>query len=1130
MLINLIDNIAFLIALAAAGQLVVLRFHKSLLKYQLVLGVLFGSVALLGMANPVNFAPGVFFDGRSIVLAVAGVVGGGVTAAIAAGMAAFYRYQLGGGGAPVGITIILLAALLGALARQWWQRRSGPPHSVHYLALGVLVQLMQLAAFTQIPDRAGYAFIEQAWWVLLLFYPLATMLLCQIFRNYEQQVEEREALQAAQRALIAEERASMERFHAYFDHSIVGLAITSLEKGWVEVNDALCKTLGYARDELTRMTWTELTYPEDLAPDLAQFNRMLAGEIDSYALDKRFIHKDGHLVYTRLAVSHVRKPDGSPDYFVAMVEDISDRKRSELALESSAKQLRFVLDGSELGFWDWDIAAGNVERNEQWALMLGYTHDEIRSTTQQWSDFIYPEDRERAWDSINAVIEGRSNIHRLEYRMLHKDGSIRWIHDQASVMQRDADGKPVRMCGTHTNITARKQAELAEQQRGQYQRALLDNFPFAVWLKDTEGRFLAVNHGFVQMFDQRDADELVGKTDFDIAPAGLAEGYRNNDRAVLASGKKKNVEEEIVDADGTRKWFETYKAPVFDAAGSVVGTVGFARDITEHRAAALAVKEMSAALATSRDLLQLLIDTLPDLVWLKDTDGVYLNCNTRFEQFFGASREAIVGKTDYDFVTPELADFFRQRDRLAMERNGPTINEEEIPFASDGHRELLETTKTPMRNAHGKLIGVLGIGHDITERKRTEDELKQYRLHLEELIERRTHDLSLAKEAAETANVAKSAFLANMSHEIRTPLNAITGMAHILRRSGLTPQQADKLDKIENAGTHLLDIINAVLDLSKIEAGKFVLEDAPVHVEAMLGNIASMLGQKAQDKGLHFNTETASVPHNLHGDPTRLQQALLNYAANALKFTETGHITLRVREEAHTDATATLRFEVEDSGIGIAPEALTKLFSAFEQADNSTTRKYGGTGLGLAITKKIAEVMGGTAGVTSSAGKGSTFWFTAVLRKGQQIAEETTQSGPEAAEQAIRRDHAGKRVLLAEDEPINREIAQMLLEDVGLRIDLAEDGRQGVEKARCGNYAVILMDMQMPVLDGLAATREIRQLPGCETTPILAITANAFAENKDQCFKAGMDDFIAKPVTPEVLYQALLKWLEKARG
>ncbi|MFH1658968.1 MAG: PAS domain S-box protein [Pseudomonadota bacterium] len=869
MLINLIDNIAFLIALAATGQLIVSRFHKASLKYQLVLGVLFGSVTLLGMSNPVNFAPGVFFDGRSIVLAVAGVVGGGLTAAIAACMAAFYRYQLGGIGAPVGITVIVFAALLGALARQWWQRRSSPPHHVHYLALGVVVQLMQLAAFTQVPNRAGYAFIEQSWWILLLFYPLATMLLCQIFRNYEQRVEEREALQAAQKAVIAEERASAERFHAYFDHSIVGLAITSLEKGWIEVNDALCQTLGYTRDDLARMTWTELTYPEDLAPDLAQFNRMLAGEINSYAMDKRFIHKDGHLVYTRLAVSHVRKPDGSLDYVVAMVEDISDRKRSELALESSEKQLRFVLEGSELGFWDWDIAAGKVDRNERWAVMLGYTHSEIQHTVMQWTDFIHPEDRERAWDSIKAVIEGRSNMHQLEYRMLHKDGSIRWILDQASVMQRDADGRPVRMCGTHTDIAARKQDEL---------------------------------------------------------------------------------------------------------------------------------------------------------------------------------------------------------------------------------------------------------------------ELLQHRHHLQQLVEAQTRELRVAKEAAETANVAKSAFLANMSHEIRTPLNAITGMTHILRCSVLTPEQADKINKIENAGSHLLRIINDVLDLSKIEAGKFALEDAPVHLEAMLDNVALLLGQKARDKGLRFSIETASIPHHLHGDATRLQQALLNYVANAIKFTEHGHITLRVNEEAQADKTTTLRFEVEDTGIGIAPEALPKLFSAFEQADNSTTRKYGGTGLGLAITRKIAEVMGGTAGVTSTPNQGSTFWFTVVLKKSPHSAEEAAKARLEPVEQTIQRDHVGKRILLAEDEPINREIAQALLEDVGLQIDLAENGREAVEKSRSGNYDVILMDMRMPVLDGLDAAREIRQLLGHQTPPILAMTANAFAEDKDQCFEAGMDDFISKPVMPEVLYETLLNWFEKRRG
>jgi PAS domain S-box-containing protein len=343
MLIPLVNNIAFLVALVAAGLVVISRFYKKPLNRQILIGLLFGGVTLLGMANPVSFTPGVFFDGRSIVLSVAGVVGGGLAAVIAAGMAAIYRYQLGGSGTTVGVMVVLLSALLGVLARQWLLRLKSPGQPIHYLALGVVVQLVQLAAFTQVPNRAGYAFIEQAWWVLLLFYPLATMLLCLIFRNHEQQVIDQQALSSAQDAVVAAEHASMQRFHAYFDHSIVGLAITSLEKGWIEVNDALCATLGYTREELTRMTWTELTYPEDLAPDQAQFNRMLAGEINSYAMDKRFIHKDGHLVDTRLAVSHVRKPDGSLDYVVAMVEDISERKQAEKDLRAHHDHLEEVV-------------------------------------------------------------------------------------------------------------------------------------------------------------------------------------------------------------------------------------------------------------------------------------------------------------------------------------------------------------------------------------------------------------------------------------------------------------------------------------------------------------------------------------------------------------------------------------------------------------------------------------------------------------------------------------------------------------------------------------------------------------------------------------------------------------------
>ena len=535
-------------------------------------------------------------------------------------------------------------------------------------------------------------------------------------------------------------------------------------------------------------------------------------------------------------------------------------------------------------------------------------------------------------------------------------------------------------------------------------------------------------------------------------------------------------------------------------------------------------------LRESEECFRLTSDSMKDGLVLLSGDGEIIFWNKAAEQIFGYTADEVMGRVLIDLLVPEylrpeiaagLNEFVQTGQGMFL---GKCI--ELCALRKDGQEFAIELSLSSM-NTQGKWIGI-GVVRDITERKQVEAELAAHRDQLEQLVISRTRDLMIAKEAAEAGSVAKSAFLANMSHEIRTPLNAITGMIHILRRSGLSPSQNEKLGKIEIAGNHLLEIINNVLELSKIEAGKFVLQTVPVHIENLLENIASILGQKAQEKGIRLITEITPFSCPVYGDETRLQQAMLNLATNALKFTDHGHVRLSVSQQSQTESTVTLRFEVEDTGIGISPEQQPRLFSAFEQADNSMSRKYGGTGLGLAITKKMAEMMGGKAGMTSVLGKGSTFWFTATLTKAAPDATEAACGRIDDAEATIRQTMQARRILLVEDEPINREIAQALLEDVGFTVDLAEDGAKAIELVKANAYDLILMDMQMPHVNGLDATRQIRQLAKGGTVPIIAMTANAFAEDRELCLEAGMNDFIAKPVSTSLLYQKLCTWLKKS--
>lgn len=367
----------------------------------------------------------------------------------------------------------------------------------------------------------------------------------------------------------------------------------------------------------------------------------------------------------------------------------------------------------------------------------------------------------------------------------------------------------------------------------------------------------------------------------------------------------------------------------------------------------------------------------------------------------------------------------------------------------------------------------------------------------------------------------KTQFFANMSHEIRTPLNAILGLSYLVRKNTISPEQTERLDKISVAGTHLLSILNDILDFSKIEAGKMVLEQSNFSVHGVLDQVRSMSGEAASKKKLLLNVDCTGVPTWLIGDQTRVRQALLNYANNAIKFTDHGSINIRALVSEKHDDRVVIRFEVQDTGIGISPDKTSQLFKPFKQVDASTTRKYGGTGLGLAITQRLAELMGGQVGVESTPGKGSCFWFSADFG----IGAPQNDVELDAAENLIKEKFAGQRILVVEDDAVNREVAFSLLTEAGLRVDLAEDGLEAVSMAKANKYSLILMDVQMPVMDGFAATRALRDIPSTLSLPILAFTANVFEDYRRRCMAVGMNDLIAKPVDPKTMYATVYKWL-----
>jgi two-component system sensor histidine kinase/response regulator len=856
--------------------------------------------------------------------------------------------------------------------------------------------------------------------------------------------------------------------------------------------------------------FTALAHPDDRDTIVANWKLALKG--GTYDIEHRIIvHGEIRWVHERAAFE--RDATGYALRAIGTVQDVTGRRLLSNALDESSLFLRESQAIARVGGWKVNPEAGYLMWTDEVYRLVEHPPGQPIDLETGLS-YYAPEDLPAIRTLFDAAWSKNESFVR-ECRLISRTGRSFW--GELRCIGRVSHPEGDYLAGTFQDISERKAAEMVLEEERRVRETLMESIPGVFYAIDAGGSLTFWNSNFEQV-SGRSADEM--------RSLNVLELFDGDDKGVIAERMAEVfeygasvAEADLVAKDGTRTPYFFTGALV--TVGGVPLLVGTGINVSARRKAEEALRKLNAELeqrivertAELRDANEKLLDTQfameevgIGISWVDFDTGQFSYANQHAAAMLGYEVDEYLRLSVWD-IDPHF----------------PAASYQDICNELRNKRRL--QFESEQRTRYGRLIPV-----EVSIYYQPSEETGDARLIVFQSDISGRHEaqraLLAAKEAAEVANRAKSAFLANMSHEIRTPLNAILGLNHLMRNEAPSPKQRQRLEKMDGAGRHLLSLINDILDLSKVEAGGMVLEQRDFHLSAILESVVDIVRDTAHAKMISLSVDAVGVPVWLSGDETRLRQSILNFVGNAVKFTDRGSITVRTRLLDERDDVLQLRFEVQDTGIGLTREQCGRLFQAFEQADTSTTRKYGGTGLGLALTRRLVELMGGRVGVESEVGRGSTFWFEVPLRRGK--AGEVPVDGGRSRisdSMVLRDDYPGAQILLAEDNEVNVEVVMDLLKDVGLVVTVARNGREAVEHCRAQRFGLVLMDMQMPELNGPEATRLIRQ-DGLNTgTPIVALTANAFAEDRKACLESGMNDVLTKPVDPDQLYGALLRGL-----